>query len=388
MKTIKIIYVLVFLLSLSGCKRYNLEENQANNELIEQGTKITKEDAQKIFNLKVNLTSLSELGKYNIAIPENYIAEVTVYEQGNIDLEFGKIDFETRKDVIAIELTSALLPNERFCSQSVYIIKDENPNLISISQIKNQLVKENNIYFEDSNSIIYGENFTVIHYDYDPATKSYIIFNGASDHFEKFPEKENLALHMLKNGKNLLKKDFKNKPFNSWEEYVINNPYAEIYLFKSIFNKIDKEMKAFLDTNQSVSPRSEGNYDYVTFYRSNNAMDLVYLNFLNAVKTNTIETYELPENIGNDFEKNFIDYRYSRSNNYNYSQIENLTDLKITDPEYNDRVFEKLICNVQYNGNSFYLITNQVSDLTRDFYIKMFNYYSKNKTLDILSPKK
>ncbi|CAD0005694.1 hypothetical protein FLAT13_02905 [Flavobacterium salmonis] len=388
MKTIKIIYVLVFLLSLSSCKRYNLEENQANNELIEQGTKITKEDAQKIFNLKVNLTSLSELGKYNIAIPENYIAEVTVYEQGNIDLEFGKIDFETRKDVIAIELTSALLPNERFYSQSVYIIKDENPNLISISQIKNQLVKENNIYFEDSNSIIYGENFTVIHYDYDPATKSYIIFNGASDHFEKFPEKENLALHMLKNGKNLLKKDFKNKPFNSWEEYVINNPYAEIYLFKSIFNKIDKEMKAFLDTNQSVSPRSEGNYDYVTFYRSNNAMDLVYLNFLNAVKTNTIETYELPENIGNDFEKNFIDYRYSRSNNYNYYQIENLTDLKITDPEYNDRVFEKLICNVQYNGNSFYLITNQVSDLTRDFYIKMFNYYSKNKTLDILSPKK
>lgn len=388
MKTIKIIYLLVLLLSISSCKRYNLEENQANNQLISQETKITKQEAQKILNLKVNLIPFSEPGKFDIAIPDNYIPAITVYEQGNIDLEFGRIDFKTKKDVIAIELTSALFPSERLCSQSVYVIKEENPNLVSIPEIKKQLVKENYIYFEDSNSIIYGENFTVIHYEYDSTTKSYIIYNGEVDHFAKFPEKENLALHMLKNGKNLLKKDFKKNPFNSWEEYVLNTPQAEIYLFKSIFNKLDKEMKAFLGINQSVSPRSEGNYDYVTFYRSNDAMDFAYLNFLKAVQTNTMENFELPEKISNDFEKVFFSFRYSHSNKYSYSQIDNLTDLKITDSEYNDHVFEKLICNVQYNGKSFYLITNEVSDLTRDFYIKMFNYYSKNKTLDIPAIKK
>lgn len=388
MKIIKIIYLLVLPLSILSCKRYNLEENQGNNELIAQATKINKQEAQKILNSKVNLTSFSEPGKFNISIPDNYISAVTVYEQGNIDLKFGKIDFETRKDVISIDLTSALLPRERLCSQSVYIVQEENPNLISIAEIKKQIVKENHIYFEDSNSIIYGENFTVIHYAYDSNSKSYIIYNGEVDHFAKFPEKENLALHMLKNGKNLLKKDFKKNPFNSWEEYVLNTPQAEIYLFKSIFNKLDKEMKAFLDINQSVSPRSEGNYDYVTFYRTNDEMDFTYLNFLNAVKTNTLENFTIPEKISSDFDNIFFSSRYSLSNKYSFTQIDNLTDLKITDSGYNNRVFEKLICNVQYEGKSFYLVTNEVSDLTRDFYIKMFNYYSKNKTLDIPALKK
>lgn len=388
MKIIKIIYLLVLLLSILSCKRYNLEENQGNNELTAQATKINKQEAQKILNSKVNLASFSEPGKFNISIPDNYISTVTVYEQGNIDLKFGKIDFETLKDVIAIDLTSALLPRERLCSQSVYIVKEENPNLVSIAEIKKQIVKENHIYFEDSNSIIYGENFTVIHYEYDSNSKSYIIYNGEVDHFAKFPEKENLALHMLKNGKNLLKKDFKKNPFNSWEEYVLNTPQAEIYLFKSIFNKLDKEMKAFLDINQSVSPRSEGNYDYVTFYRTNNEMDFTYLNFLNAVKTNALENFTIPEKISSDFDNIFFSSRYSLSNKYSFTQIDNLTDLKITDSGYNNRVFEKLICNVQYEGKSFYLVTNEVSDLTRDFYIKMFNYYSKNKTLDIPALKK
>lgn len=388
MKTIKIIHLVVLLLSIASCKRYNLEENQGKNELIAKEAKIPKQEVQKILNSKINLTSFSEPGQFNIAIPDNYNSEVTVYEQGNIDLKFGKIDFKTRKNVIAIELASALLPRERLCSQSVYIIKEENPNLISIPEIKNQFVKDNYIYFEDYNSIIYGENFTVIHYDYDADTKSYIIYNGEVDHFAKFPEKENLALHMLKNGKNLLKKDFKKNPFNSWEEYVLNTPQAEISLFKSIFNDIDKEMKAFLDVNQSVSPRSEGNYDYVTFYRTNNEMKSTYLNFLNAVKTNTVENFEIPEKISSDFETLFFSSMYSLANKYSYTQIDNLTDLRITDSGYNNRVFEKLICNVEYKGNSFYLITNEVSDLTRDFYIKMFNYYSKNKTLDISLIKK
>ncbi|MCC9061852.1 hypothetical protein [Flavobacterium piscisymbiosum] len=388
MKIIKIIYLLVLLLSILSCKRYNLEENQGNNELTAQATKINKQEAQKILNSKVNLASFSEPGKFNISIPDNYISTVTVYEQGNIDLKFGKIDFETLKDVIAIDLTSALLPRERLCSQSVYIVKEENLNLVTIAEIKKQIVKENHIYFEDSNSIIYGENFTVIHYEYDSTSKSYIIYNGEVDHFAKFPEKENLALHMLKNGKNLLKKDFKKNPFNSWEEYVLNTPQAEIYLFKSIFNKLDKEMKAFLDINQSVSPRSEGNYDYVTFYRTNDEMDFTYLNFLNAVKTNALENFTIPEKISSDFDNIFFSSRYSLSNKYSFTQIDNLTDLKITDSGYNNRVFEKLICNVQYEGKSFYLVTNEVSDLTRDFYIKMFNYYSKNKTLDIPALKK
>ncbi|KFF04857.1 hypothetical protein [Flavobacterium reichenbachii] len=388
MKIIKIIYVLVFLLSISGCKRYNLEENPANNELIPQKTKINKQDAQKILNLKVNLTSLSEPGKFNIAIPDNYNSGITVYEQGNIGLEFGKINFINRKDVIGIELASALLPSERLCEQNVYVIKEENPNLVSMPEIKKQLVKENNIYYEDANSIIYGENFTVIHYEYDTAAKSYIFYTGEIDHFAKFPEKENMALHMLKNGKNLLKKDFSKIPFNSWEEYVLNSPHAEINVFKSIFTKLNKEMKAFLGPNQSVSPRSEGNYGYVTFYRSNDTMDFAYLNFLNAVKTNTLEKFELPEKISNRFEEVFLDLRYSTSNKYSYSQIDNVAAIKITDPENSDRVHEILICNVQHDQKSFYLITNEVSDLTRDFYIKMFNYYSKNKTLDIPSLKK
>ncbi|MDA6068706.1 hypothetical protein NJT12_03645 [Flavobacterium sp. AC] len=388
MKNIKIIYLLVLLLSISSCKRYNVEENKDNTELIAQETKINKQEAQKIFNSKVNLTPLSEAGKYNISIPDNYMYQVTVYEEGNIDLVFGKIDFANRKDVVAIELTTALFPRERLCSQSVYVIKEENPNLISIPEIKKQLVKENYIYFEDSNSIIYGENFTVIHYEYDAAAKSYIIYNGEIDHFAKFPEKENLALHMLKNGKNLLKKDFIKVPFNSWEEYVLNSPKAEINLFSSIFNKLDKEMQAFLEPNQYVSPRSEGNYDYVTFYRANDAIERTYLNFLNAVKTNTIESFEIPEKISKDFEKIFFSYRYSLANKYSYSQIDNVTDLKITDSGYNNRVFEKLICKVQYDGKIFYLTTNEISDLTRDFYIKMFNYYSKNKTLDIPAIKK
>ena len=117
-------------------------------------------------------------------------------------------------------------------------------------------------------------------------------------------------------------------------------------------------------------------------------MDFTYLNFLNAVKTNTLENFTIPEKISSDFDNIFFSSRYSLSNKYSFTPIDNLTDLKITDSGYNNRVFEKLICNVQYEGKSFYLVTNEVSDLTRDFYIKMFNYYSKNKTLDIPALKK
>jgi hypothetical protein len=376
----KFLFLLILSYSISSCKRYSNEESQ---ELISEKISITKPEVQKILNLKLNLINFSEPSKYSISVSENYTPTVMgVYSQGDIDLQFGKLNLKSKKETIAIQLTSALMPDERLCDQIIYIVKDDNPNLISISAIKKGFPEDEFVYYEDSNSIVYGDDFKTVHFEYDTTIKSYIIYTGEISHFVNIPEKEkiNLAIHMLKNGKNLLKKACQNISFDSWQDYVANTPQAEITVFKSIFYKLEKEMKAFLGENQSVSPRSQGNYNYVDFYRANEEMDFAYLNFLTAIKTNNVSNFNLSHKIPDDFDRTFFDHE--AANNFSYSQIDSVTDLKIVKPEY-EWIEEKLVCHVNYQRKSFYLTTDKFSAVTKDFYIKMFNYYSKYKTLDI-----
>jgi hypothetical protein len=370
----KLVFFLIVSCSIWSCKRYINEESK---ELIPEKDTITKLEVDKIVNLKVNLVNYSEANKYSISIPDNYEASTTEYEEGNLNLKYGKLNTETRKGVNVIELKSSLTRMDGLRSEEVSIIKEDNPNLLTIKDVKLDIENEP-IYYEDSNSIIYGEDFKVLHFDYDSALKSYVVYVGEVSHFGAIPQQDklNLAMHILKNAKNILKKDYKNAPFNSWEEYVVNLPIAEINFIKKDYVALEKEMKVFLGLNESI----EISDSRTTFYRTSQEMEIAYLQFLDAVKTNKVVDFNISDKIHDDFEDTFVNY--DAEDKYSYTQIENVIDLKIKEPDYVNP-FEKLICNIDYQGKSFYIISKDFSDMTKDFYIKMFNYYSKNKTLDI-----
>ncbi|TRX35537.1 hypothetical protein FNW52_10885 [Flavobacterium sp. ZT3R18] len=352
---------------------------------IEEKNTITKLEVHTILNLKVNLANYSEPNKYSISIPDYYQANTTEYNKGQIDLKYGKLNCVAKEKTIVVELESALTGYTHLAKEEVSIIKESNPNLLTVEDIKKDLKTNDSqqepIYYEDANSIIYGEEIQVICFGYDSVLKSYLVYQAEiTGYGEDLTPKErlNLAIHMLKNGKNIFKKEYKNTPFNSWEQYVANTSTAEINFITKPYSNINKEIKAFLNCNENVSiPNSSAN-----LYRVNLAMNETYLNFLDAIKSKNVINFNLPDAIHENFESTFFDYE--TNNKYTLNQIENVDVVKISSAEY-ETESAKLICHIEYQGKNFYIISKDVSQFTKDFYIKMFNYYSKNKTLGIPS---
>jgi len=183
-------------------------------------------------------------------------------------------------------------------------------------------------------------------------------------------------MHMLKNGKNLFKKEYKNSPFTSWEQYVSATPIAEINLIAKPYNNISKEIKYFLNSDDQISiPNSNA-----SLYNATQDMHITYLNLLNAIKLNKVPDFNLSDSDLNNFENTFFDFE--TNNKYILTQIENVDIIKINNPEY-ESTSQRLICHIESGDKNFYIISKDVSEFTKDFYIKMLNYFAKNKTLEV-----
>ena len=379
---IKLIIATFLIVSLSNCKRYNNNDN--SKEIALEKTSISKKEVQEVLSLKVNLINYGETGKYNIAIPSHYYATTTEHQKGNIDLTYGKLSSENKDGVFSIELKSAVLKDEDLANQYVYIVKEENPNLIAINDIKSNIISDANgfempILYEDKNSIIYDKDIKIITFNYDTTIKSYIIYqadvsrSSENDVNAKF----NLAIHLLKNGKNLLNTSDKSEPFSTWQDYVINFPKAEINVFKNQFANVAKEVKVFLNKNETANIDNQNNY----LYKSSSIMDLSYLNFRNAVKAKNIAAFDFPYEIRQNFESVFLNYDVDYK--YNLQQFDNVDYFTIDDDFSSNR--EKLICRFEDKNKIFYIINFKVDAINKNFYITMLNYFAKHKTLETTS---
>ena len=374
---IKLIILSILIVSFSNCKRYNSSENSI--EIEPEKTSISKKEVQEVLNLKVNLKNYGETGKYNLAIPSHYYAETTEYGEDSSGLNFGKLTTTTENLIYNIKIKSSLIEDE-LVTETITIIKEDNPNLILIKDLKDEVKGEPNFpkpfYYEDQNSIIYDDDIKIILLNYDVSIKSYIIYQAEVSHFAKISvqDKFNLAIHLLKNGKNLLNTNAKSEPFSTWQDYVINFPKAEINVFINQFANITKEVKVFLNKNE----RSNIDNQNYFLYRSNDAMDLEYLKFKDAVKSNNIAGFDLPDEIHDDFENIFLDYEVDFK--YNLQQYENVDYFKIDDDYETNR--EKLICHFDYQNKSFYIINKKEDSVNKNFYITMLNYFAKHKTLE------
>ena len=376
---IKLFLFLTLSFSASNCKRYSKAENEMK---MEEKSTITKLEVQNILNSKVNLVNYSEPNKYSISIPDNYKAETIEYSDGQIELKFGKLESTSRKNIIEIKLEPFITGYNNLSNQSVLIVQESNPDLLTIEDIKKDLKTDNStipIYYEDTNSIIYGENPQIICFGYDSVLKKYSVYqgivNGFGDDLTQ-EEKLNLAMHMLKNGKNLFKKGYKNSPFTSWEQYVNNTPMAEINLIAKPYNNVTKEIKYFLDSDDQIYiPNSDAK-----LYQVNLDMHIRYLNVLNAIRLNKFPDFDFSDSNLNNFENTFFEFK--TNNKYSLTQIENIDIIKINNPDY-ESTTQILICHIESGGKYFYIISKDVSEFTKDFYIKMLNYFAKNKTLEV-----
>lgn len=380
------LFFVVLSCTILSCKRYS--NNETEQELIPEKNSISKLEVQTILNSKVNLVNYSEPNKYSFFIPDYYEAATNEYKNGDIDLQYGKLNSKTKAIIYVVDIKSTLSKDGDYADEEVSIVPEDNSNLLTISDIKQDFKnieqeKETPIFYEDSNSIIYGEDLEVIYFEYDFSLKSYIIYQGNVSHFGQLAQKDkfNLAMHLLKNGKNLLKKNLLNNPFNSWEEYVQNLPDLEINSIKQPFVSLNKEIKVFLNINEKVDIQNS----YTQLYRASSEMQLTYLSFLGAIKFNKVADFNLSDKVHDDFESKFINYE--ADNKYSIQQIENVDIIKIVDPDYENNVEEKLICNIKYQDKNFYIISKNSNDLSRNLFIKMFNYFSKNLTLDVPSKK-
>lgn len=378
---IKLIIATILIVSFSNCKRYSNNEN--SKEFAPEKTSISKKEVQEVMNLKVNLTNYGEVGKYNIAIPSHYYAQTTAYQKGDIDLKFGKLSSENKNEIFVVELESSLSNDRSLANEEISIVKEDNSNLITINDIKNDIITDANgfempIYYQDENSIIYDKDIKTITFSYDIALKSYVIYQSEIDHFVKISEadKLNLAIHLLKNGKNLLNKNVKSEQFLTWQDYVNNFPKAEIEAVKNQYVNVSKEVKVFLNTNE----RSNIDNQSYFLYHSNSAMKLAYLNFIDAVKSNNIINFDLTDDIHDNFENIFLDY--DAEFKYNLQQFEYVDYFKIDDDYDSDK--EKLICHFDYQNEDFYIVNYKIDNVNKNFYITMLNYFAKHKTLETL----
>jgi len=109
---------------------------------MEEKSTITKLEVQNILNAKVNLVNYSEPNKYSISIPDNYEAGTIEYSDGQIGFKYGKLESTSRKNIIGIELEPAITGYNHLSSQSVVIVKESNPNLLTIEDLKKDLKTE------------------------------------------------------------------------------------------------------------------------------------------------------------------------------------------------------------------------------------------------------
>ncbi|SDL57357.1 hypothetical protein SAMN05421820_101784 [Pedobacter steynii] len=377
-------YLILFILIGSGCKR--IVKQDAQEVPIVSATDY-KAEMKRIMGLKLPQKTIVIDQQYSFSIPAHYIFSVQKLVGADVQ-ELGKMDLSALKDSISvISFGNVLSKDERLYEQSIMIIPESDSTLLSVEDIKADFPNVETVYFQDENSIIFdqNDNFIALHLKYDALHKSYIFYKAEMGWSQKLPKEEkiNLFSHLIRNAKNFTNKTDPAIQFKSWEEYVRNLPVIEVNMVKRFFKKLEKELVIFLDEGETITPRTEGNYELAALSRLTTNEQLGFLKFIDAVKANKVS--EL-----NNSDYNRDVFEVSNQNKYTLSTDGNSYIINISRRGYDD-VFNpatiEVICPIDYRNKSFVLKT-MVDDLQAtdvDLFVKIFNYFSKHYTLDLKS---
>ncbi|MEA9413217.1 hypothetical protein [Flavobacterium sp. PL02] len=373
-----------FVTILVGCKRIE-KTNDDSSLSVEKKLEISSKEIQRILSTKANLENTQVSDEMKLSIPENYYFRTSSIKKDEIDADskFGKLALATKDSYDYVEIINSLFVNSKVGEESVVIIKDDNPSLLTIDDLKEDYEIET-IYFEDENSIVFSEDktFTTIHFQYDPTTKSYLIYRGSISWSKAFPneDKLDLAFYFLRNAKNLLSTNFTKQEF-TWKDYVDNRPKIEINLMKFYFKNFKKEMGAFLNVNEISSPEYDG-HSLVKLYRLAPNGDALFYEYLNKLETG--QSYGAQDT-------KWASELFYTDDKCKVIPKGNSSIVEITSLNYAGEVYEKefmVFSIINYDKKAFLLKTeNNLNEKTTDFFVKMFNYYSENFTLDLANKK-
>lgn len=374
---------------VTSCER--IEKQDLQSGLVQQSVTISKEEIQRILSTKVNLESHQVTDELKFSLPDYYYFQTELVESPEFETEntFGKLDFATKKTYSIVELHNSLFVDYSMYDESVYVVKEKNPNLLTIEDVKIDYGSEE-IYYEDKNSLVFSSDnsFTTVHFQYDIKSESYLIYTGSISWAKKFApeEKLDLAFYFLRNAKNLLNTNFSKQEF-TWKDYVENRPKIEINLVKNMFGNFEKEMSVFLDENKSVVPRIE-DFAFVELYRFQPRKEVEIHEYLNTLNQDRVEV--------GDGSKWLETLFYSLSNSFynaNYKIIPNgnSTVIEVSKFDEEEKTTQKqfgIVCIINKNNKAFILKNAKaVNEKAVDFYIKMFNYYSNNNSLEVSQKK-
>jgi len=370
---------------LTACER--IEKTSEFSEAIGDSKAISEQEIQKIFNSKANLESVLVSDGIYLSVPENYYYQTAVIDSEDFDpdINFGEIDLSKKDSYSIVELKNALFLDNELYTEHVNIIKDDNPNLLKIEDLKEEFTNEK-LLFEDENSAVYSDDktYTTVHFQYDQKTKSYLIYYGNISWTKEFPldEKLDLAFYFLRNAKNLLSENFTKQEF-SWKDYVENSPKIEINLMRNLFGNMEKEMKVFLDEGKSTSPKYD-EYSFFELYRLKPNQETALYEYINGL--NNRSDYSDGEKKWQE-ELFYSTLEASSNTKYNLITKGNSTVIEISrfdnDNKFSDKRFA-VFCVINYQ-KKFFVLKNvkQLNEKEVNLYVKIFNYFANNYSLNV-----
>lgn len=379
------LYLAILCLFVSSCKRVVKADDEAAAES-DNAEAVSKAQMQKVMAMKLPLKTVTIDKIYNLTIPQSANFEVSKVEP-NDETKIGKIGnidlTKLPEPYLYVTLNNTFTHHDELYNEYIVIFKENDTRKVSIKDIKESYGDINFVYFEDDNSLVFdqGDSFCTIHFDYDEANKSYIFYRSEMSWSKKYPKKQkvDLCLHLLKQAKNLINHSYTNTQFTSWDDYVQNMPVIETELVKGIFKKLEKELKIFLEENEKVSPKTPGNYTFVSLYRATKPKEQDFHKFLDAVKANQVNSYDFGGGI----------HSVNKEANYQVKQQEGSFLIDFSSKRYSGEIYKSgvtIVCPINYKNKTFFIQTaDEVPQSDTDIYVKMFSYFSKNYTLDTKS---
>lgn len=382
------LYLVLLCLFVLSCKRIvkvDREEVAGSDDKEEVSTS----KMQEIMALKLPLKTVTIDKRYNLTIPQAAtfeFAKIEPQEDAKID-KIGAIDLTKLPEAyLYVTLNNTFTLHDELYNEYILIFKENDPKRLTIKDVKENFERMDFVYLEDENSIVFeqGDSFFTIHFDYDEANKAYIFYKAEMSWSKKYPNKQkvDLFLHLLKQAKNLTNRNYVNTKFTSWEDYVQNSPIIEIEIAKGMFKKLEKELKIFLANDEKVSPRTPGNYTFVSLYRATKPKELAFYKFIDAVKSNQVSQLA-------DYDFHQEIYNISDGNDYSVKEQEGCYLISFLSKRFNGEVYKSgitVICPIDYKNNSFFIQTaDEILEADADIFVKMFSYFGKNYTLDTKS---
>ncbi|MCP2029298.1 hypothetical protein L1276_004482 [Flavobacterium sp. HSC-32F16] len=321
-----------------------------------------------------------------LSLPGNYYFQTQTIEKEYIDKDskIGKIDLASIDNYDLVQIFNSLFIKNNIGEEEIMVIKNQGSNLLNINDLKKDYRIET-IYYQDKNSLVFSDDdtFTTVHFDYDLKTKSYLIYTGSVSWTKKFnkEEKLDLAFYFLRNAKNLLSNNLTEKEF-TWKDYIENRPKIEINLMKYFFNNFKKEIDVFLSIGESSEPAFD-DYSMIKLYRINQDKEAQFYQYLNNLAEG--KPHEAQQNAKWASKLLYTDKKCTLIPKENSNLVE------IISQYYNGEDYAKefmVFSIINKNNKSFILKSNNdLNEKSTDFYVKMFNYYSKNNTLDLSNKK-